>query len=521
MKLLLIKPMFPFYLKPKSRPHFPMGIGFLASYLISFGIEIEILDILGERLDYWQARERLQKGKWDAIGISAISVQYIYVKNLCRLIKELHPTTKIIVGGVLPTHNYKEILNNTATDFCVIGQGWEPIKNLLISSFNPKGIAGIAYRRDEKIDLTPPVHLPREVDYPRPAYELFNMDIYFGTNLPYYNPNEKTANIITGFGCPYQCGFCSKLNKSYYNHRKISGIIKEVNFLREKYGVKEIHLLDECLFIVKEHLEEFCREIKKTGLSWTAQGRANLVTPEILTMIKEAGCKSIGYGIETGSERLLKLMRKAQTVEQIENAVRWTAKAGVKIKVQLMMGYPGEDAQTAQETVDLFDRLAYPPRRFLILCPLPGSEVYENLVREGRIKNEAEYLEKISSGLSGVRPKKLIMNCTQMSDKELFKLVKKTEKKMEKNYRNHLKKGDALGYVKPPKIKMTPLAAASKIFIAIKSILKLLGVKKILKILGVKKSRFNKTKINLQARKNYYFWDHPDPAAAPGFKDEF
>ncbi len=521
MRLLLINPMFPFYSAPKTHPHFPLGIGFLASYLMPLGIDVEILDILGERMDYWQVRKKLQNGKWDAIGISAISSQYIYVKNLCRLIKEVQPNVKIIAGGVLPTHNHKEILNNTAADFCIIGQGWEPLKSLILSSFNPAGIAGVAYRRNKEIILTPAEHLPREVDYPRPAYELFNMDIYFGANLLHYNPNEKVVDIITGFGCPYQCGFCSKLNKSYYNYRKISGIIEEINYLRETYGIKEVNLLDECLFIVKEHLDEFCHEIKKTGLTWNAQGRANLVTPEILTMVKDAGCRSIGYGIETGSEKLLKLMKKAQTVEQIENAVRWTAQTGIKIKVQLMMGYPGEDAQTAQETVDLFDRLAYPPRRFLILSPLPGSEVYNNLLAEGRIKDEVKYLEKISSGLSGVRPKTLFINCTQMSDEELFKLVKKTEKKMEKNYKKHLKKGDALGYAKPPKTKLTSAVVAFKIFVAIKTILKLLGVKKILKILGIKKSKYNKTKINLQARKNYYFWDFPDPAANKKYKNWF
>lgn len=504
MKILLVNPMFNFFEKPRAKSHFPFGIAFLAQHLLEHGHQVEILDILGEVLDRAAVEQRIRAGQWDLIGVSAISVQYLYVKNFVTLCKKIWPQTPVVVGGVLPTYNFREVLNNTLADFCVIGHGWQPLQQLLANGLRPENISGLAYKdASGQIVFQAPEKLPKVVFYPRPAYELFNMNKYFGGELAVHKEKDKkVAPLITGFGCPYQCGFCSKLD-SNYSYRDINNLINEVRFLKEKYQITGVNLLDECLFINPEHLREFCVAMKELGLIWSAQARVNLVSGEIIKMVKDAGCVCLGYGIESGSQKLLNAMKKAQTIEQIETAVKLSAQAGIDVKVQLLLGYPGEDRQTIKETIALFDRLAYPPRRFLILLPLPGSAVYRDLLAAGRIKDEHQYLSAISSGLYGVSPKKVFLNCTGFSDRALLKIREDAQAIMKKNYYRHILRGDTID--QPPHVRKIYLWFSylpDFVYCRLDRLIDKLRQRK----------KGKKGKLNSALRRQYYFWDLPDPA---------
>jgi len=253
------------------------------------------------------------------------------------------------------------------------------------------------------------------------------------------------------------------------------------------------------LFINREHLKEFCQEIKKTGLTWSAQARVNLVDEEIIDMVKDAGCLSVGYGVESGSLDILSAMKKAQTPEQIRKAIETTAGRDVGVKVQLLFGFPGETQKTINETVGFFDKLAYPPRRFLSMLPLPGSTVYNDYILSGKIPDELAYLKEIGDGLYGVNPKKLIINCTDFDDSKFFEVMRRAEIKMQQNYHRHVLKGDA--FRMPKKIGK-------------KHYLSLLPSEIYFRFFDYRRKKKLKKKqtFDFESRKRYYFWDLEDPA---------
>ena len=158
----------------------------------------------------------------------------------------------------------------------------------------------------------------------------------------------------------------------------------------------------------------------------------------LVKYMKKCGCISLGFGIESGSPKMLKLMNKGQTVKQIEEAVRICKRIDMDMKVQLVIGYPGEDKDTIEETIQLFKRVGHPGRRPHLITPLPGSVLYDDLRSKGIIQDEAEYLAKLSKNEYGFSKGLPLINLTQFSDEELYKIKLDMEKNMQNNYNKYL-----------------------------------------------------------------------------------
>ncbi|MBI4667860.1 MAG: radical SAM protein [Elusimicrobia bacterium] len=244
----------------------------------------------------------------------------------------------------------------------------------------------------------------------------------------------KAASILTGRGCPYNCHFCSK-SFSGFRFRSINNLIEELNYLKENYNINAVHFSDELAVWNRERTLELIQKIKPLNLLWDCQGRANTVDYDLLKKMKGAGCVGIGFGIESGSNEILKRMNKKITVEQSERAMKAALRAGLMVKVQMMIGYPGETRETVMQTVDLMKRCHSYGRRLAITTPLPGSQLYDDCKSQGFIKNEAEYLEKLIVGYGGDT---ILVNFTNMSDEELVELKREAEQMMVANYVKYL-----------------------------------------------------------------------------------
>jgi radical SAM superfamily enzyme YgiQ (UPF0313 family) len=420
--------------------NFPFGMAYVAKFLEDGGHKVEVLDAQAEQVDIQGVCEILKKADFDILGISAFSTQYNAVKVISNFVKNNLGKKIIVVGGPLGIHSAKLTLETTPVDFCVTGEGEETIIDLLKNLDNPKDVLGIAYKNEQGIVVNPDRPYIQNLDnLPRPAYHLFPMEKYLSYNIITggYGFKKKTKggyiraiSLITQRGCPYRCKFCSK---NFKGLRSMSPekVIEEIKFLKETYNLQGVHLNDELFISNLDALKKFLPKIKELNLIWDCQGRVNLVNEELLRSMKDAGCVGIGYGIESGSQRLLNNMQKDTTVEQIEKAMNAARKLNLYVKVQLIFGYPGEDEQSVKETVDMFRRVKHPARRFNYITPLPGSAIYEEALQSGLIKNEAEYLTEVEvSGGAG----KILVNYTHWTNEEITPVQKETERRMRLNY---------------------------------------------------------------------------------------
>jgi radical SAM superfamily enzyme YgiQ (UPF0313 family) len=210
-------------------------------------------------------------------------------------------------------------------------------------------------------------------------------------------------------------------------------IVQLLDRLKVDLGVAEVEFDDELFLAGKAAFRELAPKLKRLGIRWGAQARVNLVDRELLLSMKDVGCIGVGYGIESGSQRILDNMNKQTTVAQIETAMRETRAARIPVKVQLIFGYPGEDETTVQETIDLFDRVDHPGRRFNVITPLPGSKLYDDCIQEGRIRDEAAYLHAIEKSF-GIP--KVHVNFTPWPDDEIYPRKRAAEQQMLRNYVN-------------------------------------------------------------------------------------
>ena len=250
------------------------------------------------------------------------------------------------------------------------------------------GVKGLVYRHDGAARLTAKRPYIENLDtLPMPAWDLLK-----GFPERYQPPlmsykELPVASMVTSRGCPFQCIFCDRsVFGNRYRCYSADYVIKMIEELVERYGIRHIIFYDDLFAASGARIKTICEEImsKKLNISWTCDSRVNTVTPETLALMKKAGCWEIAYGIESGSQKILDLVAKGITLEEIEKAVRWTHEAGLKVKGLFMMGHPLETRETIKETIDLAKRLPFDIINISKFTPFPGTEIYKDAHKYGQ-----------------------------------------------------------------------------------------------------------------------------------------
>lgn len=437
-KILLIQPM---HEKQKRRKKvrtsisFPWGLATLAGAYRQAGYDVEILD--GQALQFSKEKllPEINKFNFDIVGITAFSTQYPTVKLFAEQIKETF-RVPVIVGGPLASYQAEMVLATTDVDACVIGEGEIAGVEILKWWGDLKNVKGIAFKNNGKIVTTAPQDRFVDLDeLALPDFSLFDMERYVWHNNKFAgttNTGIRAMTFITSRGCPYRCHFCSK---SCLSFRSMSPqkTYEMIAGLKREFKLEEIYFGDELFLSSKSKFKELAPKLKSLNIPWAGQARVNLVDKEFLDMIKDTNCVGIGYGIESGSQKILNNMNKKITVKQIESAMRYTQELDLPIKVQLIFGYPGEDEDTVQETIDLFNRVDHPGRRFNVITPIPGSKLYDDCIAQGLITDEPGYLAAIEKGF-GIGT--VHVNFTDWPDNEIYPRKAAAEKTIRNNYYN-------------------------------------------------------------------------------------
>ncbi|GAF78550.1 unnamed protein product, partial [marine sediment metagenome] len=282
-------------------------MGYIAQALYDMDCDVKLWDIHAYGHSQNDVAQAIKHLDFDLVGVSAFSTQYAYTKWLARELKKHHPG-KIILGGALPTFNPSLILERTDIDICVIGEGDTTIKSVVRDIDHLERVRGIYFRKDGEIVANPPQDYIKDLDsIPFPSYDIFPTDVYF-KHIGFFGiPARRTINLVTSRGCPYHCNFCSRTFTGV-RLRSIDNIIEEIRLLKERFHIDSVFFCDELVLINQKRAYELCDKIRKLGILWGCQGRVNTVDLDLLKYMKSTGCVYVGYGIESGSQKILDSM---------------------------------------------------------------------------------------------------------------------------------------------------------------------------------------------------------------------
>ncbi|PJA14483.1 MAG: hypothetical protein COX65_05620 [Elusimicrobia bacterium CG_4_10_14_0_2_um_filter_56_8] len=390
-KVLLLAPAYGFIykgsmIKPGAMYSPPLGLATIAGALAADGHEVRIADL--NKISDQDLLAQLLEFRPDYAGISYTTVLAEESFRLAKLVKDAAPGVIVVAGGVHPTSMPLEVLESSATDIVCIGEGDQSIVEI-VRGVPLENIRGIAFRKDGECRVAERRELIRDLDtLARPAWNLFDLSKYHTTDL--LTRANPAGWLETSRGCPYSCVYCNK-NVFGKNFRKksVMRVVDEISYMLD-CGFREIHIADDCFTVDMERAKGICREILRRELKFpwaTVTGiRADRVDQELLTLMKQAGCYRVFYGIETGSDEILKLIRKGETCEEIRQAVKMAKKAGLEVYGFFMLALPGDTETTMRQTIDFAKELDLDMAKAAITIPLPSTPYFEELDKAGRIK---------------------------------------------------------------------------------------------------------------------------------------
>ncbi|MBM3244806.1 MAG: radical SAM protein [Candidatus Omnitrophica bacterium] len=292
----------------------------------------------------------------------------------------------IVKGGCFINNCENYFFENKDLDIIIRQQQEETIYQLAINDFVPNpGIKGIAYRKNGKISVNPDYSGLAPLDkFPFPARELIN-------NYKYTNPyNGKPLTVINvGNGCNFRCTFCLAGILSGYNvsYRDPENVLGEIEECVRCYGIKDYLFNADNFTHDRKWVYKLCSLIKKnvSGIRWACNSRADTVDKDLLYEMKDAGCWIVGFGIESGSQDILDKINKGVTLEQCQNAIRLCSETGILSHAFLMIGFPWDSKDTVKETEQFIKKNNPDYFDVNIACPLPGTEFYNFVDKNGLI----------------------------------------------------------------------------------------------------------------------------------------
>ena len=368
-------------------PQPPMGLILLAAVLESKGYPVNLID--ANFLGLKPADILPLLNETNILGLTAMTPTVSSAIEIARAVKSVKPDLPVIMGGPHATLLPAETMAVAPeVDIIVRGEGEETFINLLSALEDKKPlekVLGITYRKDGVvIDNSPSPELSDLDSLPFLAYHLLPLKSY--KPHPPHGRASPFAVLITSRGCPYNCGYCSKpVFGKRFRGQSPARITDEIVWLQEQYGVREIAFYDDSFTLDMDRAYQICEEIirRKLNIIWSCETRVNLVTEKLLKKMKQSGCYSISYGLESGSQEILDVIEKGTTIEQAVEAVRYTHEAGIDAIGYFMVGSPGETPDTIRETIRFAKKLKVDFAQFSITTPFPRTKLYDLYLEGG------------------------------------------------------------------------------------------------------------------------------------------
>src|SRR4030042_2886629 len=381
-----------------------LGILYIAAVLRRDDYAVSVIEASSLGFSLKKLLDKIIAIKPKYLGISATTLSIFNASALADEIKKVISNIKIIIGGPHFTAIPEETMGLFKSfDFGVIGEGEETMEGLIHSlnhGRNGSDISGCIAREGDKTVRTAPRKFLDDLDrLPFPAWDLLKDFPKKYHPPPFRFRRLPAVYIVTTRGCPFKCIFC---DRSVFGNKcrghSSNYVLELIEYLYNRFGIREILIEDDTSVTFKKRLIEVCEGIIDRGvkISWSCLGRADAVTPEVLSLMKKAGCWSISYGIETGDEDVMKFIGKNITIDKIEQAVRFTKKAGILSKGFFILGHPTETRDTIKKTIDFALRIPLDDISVSMMTPFPGSRLHEIALQYGEFENNWRKMNELN-----------------------------------------------------------------------------------------------------------------------------
>jgi len=371
----------------------PLNLMYLASSLEEKSYSVKIIDDDLLQKGYENVSKQAEKLNPQLVGVTATTSTIKSALKYLELIKNILPESLTVIGGPHTTFMpYETLKNSDNLDVVVIGEGEETMVDLAdhatqnIEDIND--VNGIVYRdlKDCNLRTTEKRPLIKDLDkLPFPARHLVPFDSY-GVS------QEQTGGIITSRGCVYNCNYCSSslIMGKKFRSRSPGNVVDEIEELIDTYHINDIGFMDDTFMLNKKRASDIADEIKARDLDLTfvASSRVDRVDKSLLENLKNSGLKTIYYGVESGSQRILDLMKKGITLKNVEDAVKMAKDVNLEVLTSFILGYPGETEEDMNTTIDFSTKLDSDYCQYSILTPFPGTPIYKDLIEKNLIDNE-------------------------------------------------------------------------------------------------------------------------------------
>jgi radical SAM superfamily enzyme YgiQ (UPF0313 family) len=369
----------------------PLGLLSVAAHAREHsGWEIAVVDAEVERLTHDALRERIGRERPDLVGIQCLTFTLIDAAAAARAVKEIDPSIHVCLGGPHVNIYPDESIALAEVDSLVLGEGEIPFSAFLRSFGKTEELSkipGLVLKKGEEIVKTPPPCLIDDLDaLPFPARDLVPWREYYSVLAA----ERPVTTMMTSRGCPYKCVFCDRphLGK-VFRYRSATSVVDEMEEC-VRMGIREIVFYDDTFSINRQRVVDVCDEIGQRGvkISWDIRARVNTVDREILRRLREAGCRRIHFGVESGNASVLRSMKKGITLEQARNAFAWSRKEGIATLAYFMVGSPGEGEREIRDTIAFAREIDPDFVHFSVATPFPATELYRKALEEGVVSRD-------------------------------------------------------------------------------------------------------------------------------------
>ena len=372
----------------------PLGILQLAGYIEKESKHLaEVIDTQPVGWDYQRLQDELLRRSFDVVGITAMTFTLIDVMLTCKVVRQVNPKAVIVLGGPHVHLFPNETITRDEVDFLIQGEGEIAFVDFLNKLRRPDmypSVSGLVYIDQQgKIQNNGIAPSTNDLD-------LLGFPARHKINLKNYQSLLGRADIITTMftsrGCPFRCTFCDRPYSpviSGFRCRSAKHVADEMEQCVEM-GIHEAFIYDDTFTVRKDRVFELCDEIKKRKIKfrWDVRAHVNTVTPDLLRAMADGGCDRIHYGVECGSPRMMKVIRKNHSVERVKNAFQWTKDARMETLAYFIIGQQTETRDDIQMSIELAKEIDPNYVHFTIFCPYPGTEIYMEGLASGVIKED-------------------------------------------------------------------------------------------------------------------------------------
>ena len=387
----------------------PMTIGILAGQMLRYGYSVAVHDEELQKIDAATIGTIVAGLKKPYVfGITVLTTQAARAYELSAMLKKWYPDCKIIVGGYHPTAVPEEVLSIDSIDFAVRGEGEctliDLYKAIREGEQDFSSIRGISYKCKGSIIHTPERPLIENLD----ELPLFPYDLFLD-QLKRTRSSKKYdwGFILTSRGCPYRCTYCSQrmMTGATYRFKSPGRVLEELRYLIQELGAKQVYFIDDNLTFNKERIVALCDALAESKLgkqcAFSLQTRADNFYPDVVPRLKAAGFTSVGFGMETGTNRLAAEIHKHMTIEQHVDAVRLAKEQCLDVNLFMVLGFPTETPEDRRTAFEIVKRMKPALVKFNNLLPYPGTPIYKSVMHSSRLNVKGSW-ENYTSSVSDI-----------------------------------------------------------------------------------------------------------------------